>query len=284
MLITVALPLALAFIMLSLGLGLTFDDFRRVLLYPKAFAVGFIAQVAMVPLVAFVLLQIIILPPELAVGVMILALCPGGVTSNLISKLARGDVALSVSLTGVVSLLSMVTVPFLVAFSVAQFMGAEAPPVDVTSLAISMALITTLPVLMGVIARHIMPAIVLRFETLVSKIAVVLFVVIVLAALATNWSLFLENLFSLGPILICLNIALIVLGLVLSKAVGLNSQSMRTVAVEVGVQNSTVGIALATIVAGAAASGFTAYSLPSAVYGITMYAVTLPFVFWFRRF
>lgn len=284
MLITVALPLALAFIMLSLGLGLTFDDFRRVLLYPKAFAVGFIAQVAMVPLVAFVLLQIIILPPELAVGVMILALCPGGVTSNLISKLARGDVALSVSLTGVVSLLSMVTVPFLVAFSVAQFMGAEAPPVDVTSLAISMALITTLPVLMGVIARHMMPAIVLRFETLVSKIAVVLFVVIVLAALATNWSLFLENLFSLGPILICLNIALIVLGLVLSKAVGLNSQSMRTVAVEVGVQNSTVGIALATIVAGAAASGFTAYSLPSAVYGITMYAVTLPFVFWFRRF
>jgi BASS family bile acid:Na+ symporter len=283
MLVTVVLPLALAFIMLSLGFGLTLDDFRRVLVYPKAFAIGFLAQVAMVPIIAYLLLQVIQLPPELAVGVMILALCPGGVTSNLISKLARGDVALSVSLTGVVSLLSMVTVPFLVAFSVTSFMGAEAPPVNVTSLAISMALITTIPVLLGVIMRHFSPGLIMRIEPIVAKIAVVLFIIIVLAALATNWSLFIENLVTLSPILILLNILLIVLGMLIARLAGLNAQAVRTVAIEAGVQNSTVGIALGTIIAGAGVTGFTAFTLPAAVYGITMYAVTLPFVLWFRR-
>ena len=292
-LVSVVLPLALAFIMLSLGFGLTLGDFRRVAQRPLAFLVGAGAQIVLVPLVAYTLLWLVPLPPALAVGVMILSFCPGGVTSNLMSKLARGDVALSVTLTGVVSLLSIVTVPFLVAFAVRAFMGADAPPVDVGGLAFAVFLITTLPVALGVAIRHLAPGFVIRVERLVSQAAVVLFVVVVAAALASAWDLFLANLPVLGPILVTLNAVLIVLAAGLARLLGLDARAVRTVAVEAGAQNSTVGIALGAIVAaggvlggdgaGADAGGFSSYALPSAVYGITMYFVTLPAVLWFRR-
>ena len=291
-LVSVVLPLALAFIMLSLGLGLTLGDFRRVVERPRAFLAGALAQMVAVPLVALVLLMILPLPPMLAVGVMILSFCPGGVTSNLMSKLAGGDVALSVTLTGVVSILSILTVPLLVAWAVGAFMGADAPPVDVAGLAVTMFLITTLPVAVGVALRHLAPGFVLRIERVVARIAVVFFVVIVAAALAANWSLFVENLAVLGPILVLLNASLIALGILVGKALALDARSVRTVAVEAGVQNSTVGIALGAIVAagglaagaaGGTESVFSGFSLPSAVYGITMYFVTLPAIAWLRR-
>ena len=288
LLVSVVLPLALAFIMLSLGLGLTLGDFRRVVERPRAFLAGAGAQMVLVPLVALALLTVLPLPPALAVGVMILSFCPGGVTSNLMSKLAGGDVALSVSLTGVVSLLSIFSVPVLVAWSVAAFMGADAPPVDVGGLAIAMFLITTLPVALGVAIRHFAPAFVLRIERAVARAALVFFVIIVVAALAAGWGLFLENLAVLGPVLIALNVMLILLGAGLAKALALEERTVRTVAIEAGVQNSTVGIALGAIVAagglaGDGAGAFSAYSLPAAVYGITMYFVTLPAIAWFRR-
>lgn len=291
-LVSVVLPLALAFIMLSLGLGLTLGDFRRVVERPRAFLAGALAQMVAVPLVALVLLMILPLPPMLAVGVMILSFCPGGVTSNLMSKLAGGDVALSVTLTGVVSILSILTVPLLVAWAVGAFMGADAPPVDVAGLAVTMFLITTLPVAVGVALRRLAPGFVLRIERVVARIAVVFFVVIVAAALAANWSLFVENLAVLGPILVLLNASLIALGILVGKALALDARSVRTVAVEAGVQNSTVGIALGAIVAagglaagaaGGTESVFSGFSLPSAVYGITMYFVTLPAIAWLRR-
>ncbi len=217
MLISVVLPLALAIIMWSLGLGLTVADFHRVLVRSAAFFTGAVAQIVIVPVCAFLLVLAFGLTGELAVGVMILSFCPGGVTSNLISRLARGDVALSVSLTAVVSLLSMLTVPFLVAWSVARFMGTDAPSVNITSLGVSMFLITALPVLIGVAMRHYLPGLVDRIERAVSLLAVGLFVIIVLAALVTNWSLFVENVAVLGPILILLNVVLIAVGLGLAK-------------------------------------------------------------------
>lgn len=281
-LINVILPISLAIIMLSLGIGLTAADFARVFKRPKAFGIGAIAQVVLVPVTAYLLARAFALEAELAVGLMLLALSPGGVTSNMISKLARGDVALSVSLTAVVSLLSILTVPILAAWSVTLFMGTEGPAVSVASLALAMFLISTLPVLIGVAVRHFAPQFALRVEPILSTLATVLFVIIVVAALIGNWSLFVENVTTLGPALISLNLILMVLGLGLALLAGLAMFSAKTVSIEAGIQNATLGITLAALISGQSEGGFSTMALPSAVYGITMYLVALPFVAWFR--
>lgn len=280
-LINVVLPLSLAIIMLSLGVGLSIADFARVAQRPKAFSIGAISQVVMLPLIAYACVRAFGLGGELAVGVMLLSLCPGGVTSNMVSKLARGDVALSVSLTAVVSLLSILTVPVLAVWAVQHFMGDAAPVVSVTSLAFAMFLITTLPVAIGVAIRHFAPAFADRIDRGLSLLATVLFVLIVVAALAGNWVLFVENLPRLGPALITLNVVLMALGLALAALAGLAWQSRKTISIETGIQNATLGITLAAIISGQS-EGFSTMALPSAVYGITMYLVALPFVAWFR--
>lgn len=281
LLINVVLPLSLAIIMLSLGIGLTVADFGRVALRPRAFAIGALCQVVLLPLTALTVTWAFGLRGELAVGLFLLALCPGGVTSNMISRLARGDVALSVALTAVISLLSILTVPVLAAWSVRWYMGDAAPPVTVASLALAMFLITTLPVALGVLVRHLAPRFADRVEPGLTGLATALFVLIVLAALAGNWDLFVSNLASLGPALVSLNLALMVLGLLIAGLFGLAWQARKTVSIETGIQNATLGITLAALISGQS-EGFSTYALPSAVYGITMYLVALPFVAWFR--
>lgn len=281
-LINVVLPLSLAIIMLSLGIGLTFGDFARVLTRMRAFGVGAVAQIIALPVVAYLVVIAFNLPGELAVGFMLLSFCPGGVTSNMITKLAKGDVALSVSLTAVISLLGLLTVPFLAAWSVVHFMGENAPQIDIATLAIAVFLITTLPVLIGVTVRHFATRFAQRIEPALSVLATVLFVVIVLAAIAGNWALLIENLGTLGPALIVMNIGLMLLGLVLARASGLTWYEMKTVSIETGVQNATLGIALAAIISGQS-EGFSTMALPSAVYGILMYFVAAPFVAWYRK-
>ncbi len=277
----VFLPLSLAVIMFSLGLGLTMADFKRVLTRPLAFAIGALNQVVVLPLVALVLAVTFALPPELAVGLMILSFCPGGVTSNILAKLANGDVALSVTLTGVISLLSILTVPFLVAWSVNHFMGTAAPEVSITALAMAMFLITAVPVALGVALRHFASDFAMRIEPIFSWVALALFVVIVAGALASNWTIFIENLPILGPALVVLNVSLLVLGALLAWLFGLNRNEIKTVAIETGIQNATLGITVGSLIA-EQASGLPPFSLPSGVYGITMYAVTLPYVIWAR--
>lgn len=283
-LINVVLPLSLAIIMLSLGIGLTLGDFARVLRAPKAFAVGAIAQVILLPLAAYLTVSVFDLPPAIAVGFMLLSFCPGGVTSNMVAKLARGDVALSVSLTATISLLSLLsllTVPALTAWSVVHFMGDTAPEVSVTSLTIAVFLITTLPVLIGVAIRHFASGFAMRAEPILSTLATVLFIVIVVAALLGNWDIFRTSLPTLGPALITLNITLLLLGLVIARLASLNWAQAKTVSVEAGIQNATLGITLAALVSGQS-EGFSAMAVPSGVYGITMYLVAAPFVAWFR--
>ncbi|WP_282119073.1 bile acid:sodium symporter family protein [Ruegeria atlantica] len=282
LLINVGLPLSLAIIMLSLGVGLEVADFRRVLSRRYPFAIGALCQVVLLPVAAFITVTLFALPPEIAVGFMILSFCPGGVTSNILSKLAKGDVALSVSLTAVISLLSMVTVPFLAAWSVNYFMGDAAPEVSISGLAIAMFLITTLPVALGATLRSLATDFARRIEPALSKLATVLFVLIVVAALAGNWQLFVDNLGVMGAGLITLNIALLLIGLGLARAAKLSWNESKTVSIETGIQNSTLGITLAALITGTE-SGFSPLALPSAVYGITMYAVALPFILWFRR-
>ncbi|MEQ3709422.1 MAG: bile acid:sodium symporter family protein [Tateyamaria sp.] len=280
-LINVVLPLSLAIIMLSLGIGLTVSDFARVLRAPKAFGVGATAQVILLPLAAYATVTVFGLPPAIAVGFMLLSFAPGGVTSNILAKLAGGDVALSVSLTAVISLLSLLTVPALTAWTVVHFMGDAAPPVSVASLTLAVFLITTLPVLIGVTIRHFAPRFATRIDPILSTLATVLFIVIIIAALAGNWDIFATNLPTLGPALITLNVALLLIGLGLARLAALNWQQAKTVSIETGIQNATLGIALAGLISGQT-EGFSAMALPSGVYGITMYLVAAPFLAWYR--
>ncbi len=267
--------------MFTLGLGLRVSDFTRVVARPLAFATGVAGQVILLPVVAYLLILAFGIRGELAVGMMILSLCPGGVTSNILSKFANGDVALSVTLTGVISLLSIVTVPLVVAFAMLTFMGAEAPPVNITRLAFSMFVITAVPVLIGVLVAHFATRFAEKAEPYLSKLATVLFVIIVIGALAANWQAFIDNLPILGPALIALNIILLLLGGGIARLFGLTGEEVKTIAIETGIQNATLGITVGSLIAETV--GLSAYSLPSGVYGITMYLVTLPFVWWVRN-
>lgn len=281
MLIDVALPLSLAIIMFSLGFGLTFADFGRVLTMPRAVIVGVAMQVIAVPAVAFLLVSFTSLPPAMAFGVMLLSFCPGGVTSNILTKLAGGTVALSITLTAVVSLLSVLTVPALTGWAATTFLGGDAPVINVTAIGISMFVITAVPVAIGVLLRFVAPTFADNNEGRVSAVALVLFVVIVAAALATNWTMFMENIGGLGPVLMALNALLLIVGVVVARVLGLSGPDGLCISVEMGVQNATLGIAVAGIIA--QTGGIPEYAVPAAVYGITMYIVTIPGMFILRK-
>jgi len=281
-LVSTILPLALAFIMFSLGLGLTPADFARVARRPGAVGLGLVAQIVMIPAVAYALLPSAGLPADFAFGVMILALCPGGVTSNLLTRLAGGDVALSVTLTAVASLLAVLTVPPLAAFFAGRILGEAAASVNVAALALALAAITALPVAFGVAVRTWAPAFAKRVEPTAARLAILLFATIVIGAVAANRDLVATHLPRLGPLLVGLNVALLAGGLALGALAGLDRRGRVAVAMEAGVQNGTLGIAVGAMLAGGGAA-VPVFSLPSAGYGITMYLVALPFVLWARR-
>lgn len=280
MLIEVALPLSLAFIMFSLGYGLTPADFGRVFSMPKAVLAGIFLQVIAVPVVAFLALMVFELPPALAFGVMLLSFCPGGVTSNILTKLVGGTVALSITLTAIVSLLSVLTVPVLIIWAAGRYLGEAAPEVDVTSIGISMFAITAVPVAIGLLVRFLKADLAIRTEKTVSLIATLLFVVIVAVALISNWPLFIESIGQLGPVLIGLNLLLLLLGMCSAALLGLKGSDGLCISIEMGVQNAALGIAVAGLVA--QTGGIPEYAIPAAVYGITMYIVTIPGMFLLR--
>lgn len=280
MLVKVALPLILAFIMFSLGVGLRVNDFTRVIKFPKAFGTGLFNQLILLPLIAFGIVTAFKISPELAVSVMILSFCPGGVTSNVLTRLANGNTPLSISLTAVTSLLSIITVPLLVAVSVKHFMGEQEAQINVTSLGIKMFLLTAVPVGLGMLLKAKAPSLVERISRTVSLIAMVLFVLIIIAALAVNRVVVFGNLAALGPALILINIGMLGLGLASSRLLRLETKDATTVSLESGIQNGTLGIAVGAMIAANASDSLPPTTVASAVYGITMYFVSLPFVFW----
>ncbi len=281
MLIDVGLPLSLAIIMFSLGLGLTFADFARVLAMPRAVLTGMVMQMAAVPLVAFILLTLFEQPPAIAFGVMLLSFCPGGISSSILTRLGGGNVALSVTLTGVVSLLSALTVPLLTALAAARFLGTEAPAINVTGIAMVMFAITAVPVMIGLLFRFVMPDISDRIEDKVFGLATVLFILVVLSALLSNWGLFLENVTTLGPLLMALNALLLALGVLVARLLNLSGGDALCISVEMGVQNAALGITVAGLIAHS--TGISEFAVPAALYGITMYIVTLPAIWLMRR-
>ncbi len=274
----VVLPVALAFIMFALGLGLTFEDFARVAKRPRDFLVGAASQVVLLPVVAFVLVSLWTLPPELALGVMIIAAAPGGVTSNLLTAFARGDVALSISLTAVVSLLSVITIPIVVVFAYARLVGGQAGEVSVAGTAISVFVIVTVPVVIGLIVRRLAEGFAVRFEPMARRISTALFVLVLIGAILQERANIVEYFAQAGLITLALNVAMMVLAYVVAQLFASGRPQRVAISIECGLQNGTLAIAVGTLLFGGGLA-----VVPAATYSVLMFGTALIFVGVLRR-
>ena len=282
MIIDILLPLSLIFIMFSLGIGLNINDFSNISKEPKAFFVGIFIQMLVLPIVAFAVSLFFNLSNEIAVGMMILACCPGGVTSNIITKLANGNTALSISLTAVVSLLTVITLPLIVNLSMGYFMGTSAPEIDILSLGLTMFFITTIPVFLGLYINSKYSSYLNTFKTLSNKISSLLFVVIVFGALSSEWNTFIENLSILAPSIFTLILIMLIIGYYTPKLFNIDNKRAKTIAIESSIQNATVGITIGNIIFNSS-TGISVFGLTSGVYGILMYIVSLPVILLFLK-
>ena len=270
----VFLPVSLAFIMFSLGLALVLDDFRRVVVQPKDFAVGALSQMVLLPAVAFLLVLVWPMQPALAVGVMILAACPGGVTSNLMTHLARGDTALSVSLTAVISVLSVFTLPLIVGFSIEFLMDAEsAPPLSVGRTIVGVFLITTVPVAIGMAVRHVLADFAKAFEAKARIAAAVLFVVIILGAVLSERENLVGYFVQAGPVTLALNVVMMALAFALAKLFRVGGAQRTAITLECGLQNGTLAIFVAVTLI-----GDTTMMVPGGIYSLLMFATAGAFM------
>jgi BASS family bile acid:Na+ symporter len=261
--------------MFALGLGLTGADFLRVLKQPKDFLVGAISQIILLPVIAFILVKIWPISPELAIGVMIIAAAPGGVTSNILTSFARGDVALSITLTAIISLLSVITVPFIIVISL-RFLGSEivAQNISLTTMAISMFLIVTVPAIIGIIFRKFASNIAIKFEPMAKKISIILFVVVLLGAILAEKDNIVSYFADAGLITLTLNVTMMIVAFYVAKLFATGNAQKKCIAIECGLQNGTLAIFVGTTLFGGGA-----FVIPAATYSLIMFATSLIFVF-----
>jgi len=273
------LPLALAFIMFALGLGLTGADFLRVLKQPKDFLVGAISQIILLPIIAFILIKIWPISPELAIGVMIIAAAPGGVTSNILTSFAKGDVALSVSLTAIISLLSVITVPFIIITSLNLLdLNNVSKNISLTNMALSMFLIVTLPVILGMIIKKILSNFALSFEPIAKKISIFLFVLVLIGAILAERNNVIAYFAQAGLITLVLNVVMMIVAFYVAQLLGSGVAQKKCIAIECGLQNGTLAIFVATTLFGGGV-----YLIPAATYSLIMFATSLIFVFIIKK-
>ncbi|MDE2790008.1 MAG: bile acid:sodium symporter family protein [Paracoccaceae bacterium] len=277
--VDIVLPLALAFIMLALGLGLTFDDFTRVARRPRDFAVGALSQVILLPAVAFLLANLWPMAPELALGLMIIAAAPGGVTSNILTAFSRGDVALSISLTAVISLLSVVTIPLIVVFSYGWFIGEQAgKEISVAGSAIGVFLIVAVPVLIGLLIRRFAEGFALRAEPASRKLSAVLFVLVLVGAIVQERANIVSYFVQAGPVTLVLNVAMMAIAWLLARMFASGPTQRIAIAMECGLQNGTLAITVAVLLFGGGLA-----VVPAATYSLIMFATALIYVAILRR-
>ena len=275
----VVLPLALAFIMLALGLGLTFDDFVRVARRPRDFAVGAASQIVVLPAVAFLLASLWPMAPELALGLMIIAAAPGGVTSNLLTSFARGDVALSISLTAVISLLSVITIPLVAVFAYGHFIGEQAmQDITVADTAISVFLIVTVPVMIGLLVRRYAERFALRIEPAARAVSAVLFVLVLAGAIYQERENLVTYYSQAGLATLALNLLMMAIAYLLARLFASGAKQRTAIAIECGLQNGTLAIAIAVLLFGGGLA-----TVPAATYSLTMFVTALIFVAALRR-
>lgn len=272
------LPLFLAYIMFALGLQLKFSDFSPVVSMPKALLIGLFNQVLLVPAVAFLLVSIFQPPAEIGFGVMLLSFCAGGITSNLMSFYAGGRVALSIVLTAITSMLAMITVPMLVKLFYPMFFDSLPESFAVGILAIRVLLITTVPVILGMTIHHFFPNFVCNWQSIIQKVATLLFAVMVIGAVVNSWEMLQSQLVHIGGLVLIMALVLLLLSSLIAKIFGLDVANQKTIAIETSLQNGAMGIALAPLIVGA--TSLPAFAIPSAIYGVLMNAVVLPFVFY----
>ena len=271
----VVLPIALAFIMFSLGLGLSISDFTRIFIKPKEFFVGFISQLILLPIVALMLVYIWTLSPEIAIGVMILAAAPGGATSNILTSFAKGDVALSISLTAVISILSVITIPLILGISL-SILGTNlsSEGISLIDIALKMFLIVTIPVLIGMLLKNIISS----FENLAKKISTFLFFLVLLGAVLAERENVVAYFAEAGLITLVLNIVMMLLAYYLSKSFISDVSQQKAITLECGLQNGTLAIVVANVFFDGGA-----YLIPAATYSLIMYATSLPYIYYLRR-
>ncbi|MCH2550150.1 MAG: bile acid:sodium symporter family protein [Alphaproteobacteria bacterium] len=274
----IVLPLALAFIMLSLGLGLTFADFTRIIKMPKDFAVGVLCQLFLLPLVAFILISVWDLRPEIALGVMIIAAAPGGVTSNILTLFARGDVALSVSLTAVISLLSVISIPFIVGLSYDHLIDKPgANNISVTGIAISVFLIVTIPVIAGVLLRRFADKFVATIESSTRFVSAILFVLVLAGAIYQQRDNIVGYFAEAGAVTLVLNVLMMFIAYFVASALSTKNKQKIAISIECGLQNGTLAIAVAVILMGSSP-----VMIPAATYSLIMFATSLIFICFLR--
>ncbi len=271
-------PVCLAIIMFGLGLGLTISDFTRVVKKPRDFFVGFICQVILLPIIAFFLIQIITLPIEIAMGVMIIAAAPGGVTSNILTKFADGDVALSVSLTAIVSLLSVLIVPLIV-FNSADFLGVEiTKEISMVYIATKMFFVVTVPVIFGMIVRRLMTDFIVSKTLIIQRLSVILFLVVFISIWIEEWDRVVSFITRAGLIALILNMTMIFVGYYVAKFFTSGVAQRKCISLECGLQNGTLAVVVATQL-----FNDIVYMVPTAAYALIMFTTSIFFVLIVRK-
>ena len=276
--VTTIAPVCLAIIMFGLGLGLTTGDFTRVIKNPRDFFVGFICQVILLPIIAFILISIIPLPPEIALGVMVIAAAPGGVTSNILTKFADGDVALSVSLTAIVSLLSILIVPFIV-FNSAAYLGIEtAKNISMLNIALKMFFVVTVPVIFGMIVRSLMTNFIISKTLIIQRLSVILFLIVFIAIWVEEWDRIVSYIARAGLIAFILNMTMIFVGYYVAKFWTSGIAQRKCISLECGLQNGTLAVFVTTQL-----FDEIVFMVPPAAYALIMFCTSIIFVLIVRK-
>ncbi len=278
--VTTIAPIALALIMLGLGLGLSFDDFSRVIKSPKNFFVGSLCQLILLPIIAFIIIKIYNPPIELALGVMIIAAAPGGVTSNVLTKFANGDVALSISLTAIISLISIISVPFII-FQSANLLGVENSlneNITMVGIAMKMFLVVTVPVVLGMIIRKFASNFISSKTQIIQRISIILFVIVFLSIWIEEWDRVVSFITRAGIITLILNVVMMLVGFYVAKFLISGMAQRKCISLECGLQNGTLAVFVATQLV-----DDIVYIVPTAAYALIMFVTSIIFVFIVRN-
>ena len=276
--VTKIAPLCLAIIMFGLGLGLTIGDFIRISKNPRDFFAGFLCQVVLLPIIAFILINVISLSPEIALGVMVIAAAPGGVTSNILTKFADGDVALSVSLTAIVSLLSILIVPMIV-FNSAEFLGIEIKKnISMLNIALKMFFVVTVPVIFGMILRSLMSDFIISKTLIIQRLSISLFLVVFISIWIEEWDRITTFITKAGLIAFILNITMIFFGYYVAKFFASGVAQRKCISLECGLQNGTLAVFVTTQL-----FDDIVFMVPTAAYALVMFCTSIIFVLIVRK-
>ena len=274
-------PLCLALIMLGLGLGLTIQDFTRIIKIPRDFFIGFICQIILLPIIAFAIIKILNIPAELAIGVMLIAAAPGGVTSNILTKFANGDVALSVSLTAIVSLISIISVPFIVFNSINFFeINNVTKDISMAEISLKMFFIVTVPIIIGMIIKHFAEDFVNKKGLIIQRISVFLFMFVFIAIYIEEWDNIVSFVLRAGIIALILNITMMVIGFYVAKIFASGVAQQRCISLECGLQNATLAVFVGTQIFD---ENTMVFLVPAAAYALVMMVTSIFFIFVIKK-